>query len=95
MVQVLGDWYFKYVRAVSYTHLDVYKRQGDLTCPLCAGDHKLSECKASTNEFKCINCINYNKRIKDNKVNERHSSFDKSCFCLQQLIRNYKKNIDY
>lgn len=69
--------------------------RGDLTCPLCAGDHKLSECKASTNEFKCINCINYNKRIKDNKVNERHSSFDKSCFCLQQLIRNYKQNIDY
>ena len=35
--------------------------RGEETCPLCAGRHKLNECRASPTEFKSINCITYNK----------------------------------
>ena len=27
------------------------------TCPLCAGGHSLKDCKAPTNQHKCINCM--------------------------------------
>jgi len=31
-------------------------RRGEVTCPLCAGSHKLKECKGDSMVYKCINC---------------------------------------
>lgn len=68
---------------------------GEETCPLCAGQHKLKECKATEEDLKCINCIMYNKYNKAEKLPENHSSMDKNCPCLQTLIRKCKQNTEY
>ena len=69
--------------------------QGEETCPLCTGKHKLKECTASQNEFKCINCMSFNQYNKNDKITENDSSLDKSCPNLITTIRKYKENIDY
>ena len=35
--------------------------RGEESCPLCAGNHKLKEYTATPMEYKCINCLKYNK----------------------------------
>jgi hypothetical protein len=37
--------------------------RGEETCPLCTGGHKLKHCSASSNDYKCINCVNFNKSM--------------------------------
>ena len=69
--------------------------RGVETCPLCTGGHKLKECSASSSEYKCINCVNFNKYSGNTKVCENHSSLDKSCPSLQAVIMKYKLNTDY
>ena len=69
--------------------------KGELTCPLCTGDHKLNECKADGKDFKCINCMNFNKHNRNENVCENHSSTDKNCPSLQMRIRKYRQNTDY
>ena len=34
--------------------------RGEVTCLLCAGSHKLKECKGDSMVYKCINCVIYN-----------------------------------
>jgi hypothetical protein len=41
--------------------------QGEETCPLCAGAHKLKECTVPANQHKCINCMTYNSYSKKEK----------------------------
>lgn len=67
---------------------------GDETCPLCAGNHKLADCAAKANEYKCINCVTYNKHNRE-QVSESHSSLDKNCPCMISMIRKYKQNTEY
>ena len=69
--------------------------RGEETCPLCTGRHKLKECTASQNDFKCINCMTYNKYNQSKTICKNHSSFDKSCPNLQALLTNYKQNTGY
>ena len=38
--------------------------RGTLTCPLCTGSHSLKECTVSSQNYKCINCQNFNKHKK-------------------------------
>ena len=35
--------------------------KGELTCPICAENHSLQDCKATEEQYKCINCTNFNK----------------------------------
>jgi len=65
------------------------------TCPLCAGRHKLQECTASRTEYKCINCMMYNKHNQNKTINENHSSLDRKCPSMQAMITKYKQNTDY
>lgn len=69
--------------------------RGTDTCPLCAGSHKLKECKTSPENFKCSNCINFNKYTKTTKFIDNHSSLDKNCPCLQAMLKKYQQNTDY
>ena len=69
--------------------------RGEETCPLCAGKHKLKECTAPRNEYKCINCVTYNTYNKDRETNENHSSLDRHCPSLQAIIEKYKQNTNY
>ena len=69
--------------------------RGEETCPLCTGRHKLSECTTSQNDFKCINCITFNKYNHSKTISTNHSSLDKNCPSLQALLMKYKQNTDY
>jgi hypothetical protein len=53
----------------------------EVACPHCAQNHKMHECNASKENYRCVNCINYNKHNKTTQVNVNHSSLDKSCGC--------------
>jgi hypothetical protein len=64
-------------------------------CPLCAGRHKLRECTASPKEFKCINCLTYNKNNQNKSICTNHSSLDKNCPSLQAILEKYRQNTDY
>ena len=65
------------------------------TCPLCAGRHKLKECKASVDQHKCVNCVIYNQYNKIGKIREDHTSLDKNCPSLQAVLEKYRHNTDY
>lgn len=69
--------------------------RGKLTCPVCAEEHRRNECKATAEEYKCVNCSSWNQYNKDTKVNENHSSLDNNCGCYQNAIKKYKQNINY
>lgn len=61
------------------------------TCPKCAENHVLSECKSSF--LKCIHCSNYNSRGPTHKVKTNHAVWDKSCFTYKLALDNFKHNI--
>jgi hypothetical protein len=69
--------------------------RGQQTCPHCMGDHNIKACTAPTHDYKCVNCTNYNKFNGTAKVNENHSSMDKTCPSLQTAIQKYKINTEY
>jgi len=56
--------------------------KGELNCPICAENHSLRECKATKEQYKCINC-NFNKYNQKSPVNTQHSSIENSCSCYQ------------
>jgi len=65
------------------------------TCSLCAGGHKLKECRSPAEQYKCINCMTYNRYSKVYKVSQNHSSLDKNCPSMQAVLANYRLNTDY
>ena len=69
--------------------------KGEETCPLCAGEHKLKDCKASADQYRCINCITYNRYNKSGRIRENHPSLDKNCPSLQAVLEKYRRNTDY
>jgi len=69
--------------------------RGQETSPLCMGDHTLKACSASPSDFKCVNCVNFNKYNGNAKVSKHHSTLDKTCPSLQAVIQKYKLNTDY
>jgi hypothetical protein len=64
-------------------------------CPLCTESHKLKECTATNAEYKCINCLTYNKHHQGTQIDAAHSSLDKSCPSLLEIIEKHKRNTDY
>jgi hypothetical protein len=84
----------RYFRCSRYNH--THKEcNGEEVCPLCTENHKLKECKAATTEYKCINCIAYNKHHPHTQIDTAHSSLDKKCPCLIAVLDKYRKSIDY
>jgi hypothetical protein len=69
--------------------------KGEETCPLCTGSHKLRDCTATKSEYKCINCLVYNRHHQTNQIDIAHSSLDKSCPSLLAVLEKYKQNTDY
>ena len=69
--------------------------KGEETCPLCTGNHKLKECTTPTSEYKCVNCMAYNKHHPTNQMDTAHSSLDKKCPSLIAVLEKYKRNTDY
>ena len=65
------------------------------TCPVCAGNHKMKECKATRAEHRCINCTVYNKFNQNKKVPETHTALDRECPSMKAMLEKYKQNIAY
>jgi hypothetical protein len=68
--------------------------KGEETCPLWTGSHKLKECTAAKSEHKCINCLIYNKHHQTNQIDTAHSSLDRNCPILLEMLEKYKQNTD-
>jgi len=66
--------------------------KGELTCPVCAGNHSLRECTATKEQYKCINFNKYNQR---SPVNAKHSSLDNSYSCYLNMLQRFTETIDY
>jgi hypothetical protein len=69
--------------------------RGEETCPLCAGSHKLKDCKAPADQYKCINCMTYNWYSKVGKICDSHSSLHRNCPSMQAVLAKYRQNTDY
>ena len=69
--------------------------KGEETCPLCTGSHKLRDCIATKSEYKCINCLVYNRHYQTNQIDIAYSSLDKCCPSLLAVIEKYKQKADY
>jgi hypothetical protein len=69
--------------------------RGVETCPLCTGGHRLKDCTASAEDYRCTNCVKFNKYNSKAKVSENHSSLDQNCPSLQATVLKYKQNTDY
>jgi hypothetical protein len=69
--------------------------RGEETCPLCTGSHKLKDCTAAKSDYKCINCLTYNRHHQTNQIDTAHSSLEKNCPSLLAVLEKYKRNTDY
>ena len=68
---------------------------GEKTCPLCAGGHKLKECKEPADQYKFINCVMHNRYSKADKMCENHSSLDRNCPSMHAVLAKYRQNTNY
>jgi len=68
---------------------------GDVIRPHCAQSHTMHECKASKENHRCVNCINYSKYNKTMQVNVNHSSLDKICSCYRAIVKKYTERMEY
>lgn len=66
--------------------------KGEETRPLCAGGHRLKECKASADQHKCMNCIIYNRHSKTGRTDENHLSLDINCPSMLAVLDKYRQN---
>lgn len=64
------------------------------TCPLCMQDHRLSECKSSEKEYKCVNCKSAADKYKTN-VKFNHSALDNQCPSYLRVLKSRKRRINY
>jgi hypothetical protein len=69
--------------------------RGTITCPLCTGNHSLKDCSVNSQNYKCINCLNFNKQNKNANINDNHSALDRNCPSLKAVLEKYKQNTDY
>jgi hypothetical protein len=64
-------------------------------CTKCAGDHRLKDCAAEPNSFKCVNCTIYNKYNPQTNIRTNHSSLDKTCLSMIAILERYGRNTEY
>jgi hypothetical protein len=69
--------------------------KGEATCSLCTGGHRLKDCTANKEEYKCINCIVHNHHSRTTKNDTSHSSLDRNCPSLGALLEKYGRNTAY
>lgn len=61
----------------------------DLTCGKCGGAHSTKACEKTA--VKCTNCAHKNKKKNNDKVDDKHSAFDKKCPIYIKIADSYKK----
>jgi len=61
---------------------------------ICAGSHRLKKYTTYRQEYKCINCLSYNKH-NQNTICVNHTSLDKYWPSLHAILEKHRKNTDY
>lgn len=64
-------------------------------CSICTGPHQSSTCKEKN--FKCINCINFNREINENdgKLNVFHPCFTVKCPLFKHKLEKKRRKVQY
>ncbi|GFY75029.1 uncharacterized protein TNIN_18481 [Trichonephila inaurata madagascariensis] len=67
-----------------------------LSCYFCAGEHKSDTCSYRENQV-CVNCIRYNKKLKNEakKVDVKHKPFSPNCSCHSYMRNQVAARTDY
>lgn len=63
-----------------------------ISCAKCAGDHKISDCKAE--KEKCVNYM-YKNKTYNLKINEEHSALSRKCPTLKKATEEERKKIGW
>jgi hypothetical protein len=66
--------------------------KNEVSCPKCAGKHKMDECKRL--DENCSNCMNANEKLKMN-LNTKHCTWDRNCPVYKRKISLKKRSIEY
>ena len=66
--------------------------RGETICPLCAGSHTIKECKSNPMEYRCNNCVIYNRHNPTNAISEAYSALDRGCPSLQAVLERNRQN---
>ncbi|XP_044575208.1 uncharacterized protein LOC123259016 [Cotesia glomerata] len=71
-----------------------YKKcSNDVKCAVCAGGHETKSCKSS--EFKCLNCVYYNKKFNKNRCTNHKATDASKCEYLKYKVNKYIASVDY
>ena len=84
----------RYFKCSRYNHRLADCRR-EKTYPICTRRHKVRENTSSQNDFKCINCMTYNKYSCSKNICTNHSSLDKNCPRIQAQLTKYKHDTGY
>jgi hypothetical protein len=69
-----------------------HKCKSALSCPRCAKDHAVKDCKAS--ELCCINCPKLQEKADDEVIDCNHATWEyDKCLSHQRLISKVKLNL--
>jgi hypothetical protein len=75
-----------------YNH--TYKEcKGEETCPLCTGNHELKECTSTKSDYKCTNCLIYNKHHPTTQTDTAHFSrqeMPQSVICARKIQAKHR-----
>lgn len=82
---------FRCYKCCGYNH-GAEKCTEKVTCPLCAGNHKMDECNSE--ERKCVNCVSANKKL-NLDLDVSHSSIDRSCNCYLKIVESIQRKTAY
>lgn len=63
-----------------------------ISCAKCAGNHKISDCKAE--KEKCVNYM-YKNKTYNLKINEEHSALSRKCPTLKKATEEERKKIGW
>lgn len=63
-----------------------------LSCPRCANEHTLKDCKCTSNDFKCINCVKHLEKYPGSNIDVKHSVWDPRCFVYCRGVDERKSN---
>jgi hypothetical protein len=62
-----------------YGHMSKECNRETPVCIRCAGDHISTDCEATDDDIKCANCVNFNKKGHETKMDEKHMATSRDC----------------
>lgn len=68
-------------------------KSGKIYCPRCSGEHSLKDCTVPNDNLKCINCIKFNEKNRDGKLDISHAAWDYKCPIYRQNVAEFKNSL--